>query len=486
MEPKILKIIISFIAVTLVGVSSQKYSQISDCIFHNRGIHIQGCYNVTFVCTANGNENNVFLDSTSQINCTKTYIHHTAWPGTIDFLNCQFNQIKRDFFEKFYNMHTFNISNVDLQEISPDTFKEATNITNLIVTQNRLEEIPALAFINAHKLRNLDFSKNAIKRIDSLAFLGLENLKSLDLSHNNLTEFDDQGFKEVSTLQILNLSHNQINRLESNALSFYDLLELDLANNNLSALDGHAFSQLSNLNQLNLSFNPISELRADTFSALFHLRHLNLRRINISSIEMGTFLHQQKLIMLDLSENWLKIMDFQLFHPIQHDLTSLRLANNRLTELRDFRNSVFLQRLSLDIQRNDFNCSYLEHFMESVNWEKIQMPTNQYLMDKPNIRRINCKVSIYQNCIYAQLKQIETDNIHDISLIQMVLDRNIDANNFLKMSLFISCFIILVFIILFVVLIRAKTRKHFDKYVVVHSTDKITPQNEYSTVDIPK
>lgn len=379
-------------------ITSQKYEFISDCFFYDRSA-TPGFDNLTYICSCDGN-NKIFLD-TNAIKCSNlpTSLDY-KYPGTIDFRNCQFTEMpKIKFFEWFYNMHTFIISNVDLEKISSDTFRQATNIKNLIVSQNRLEEIPPLAFVNVQKLQNLDFSNNSIKRIDWLAFVGLNNLVSLDLSHNNLTKFDEKVFKELVNLKFLNLSYNQINELELKVLAFPNLLELDLAHNNLTGLNGDVFSQLGNLKQLNLSFNPIGELKQGIFLHLINLEHLNLRQINISSIARSTFSHQQNLISLDLSDNLLKTMDFNLFLPSLPDLTSLRLASNQLSELFHFHNSLFPQLQYFNIQNNNFNCSYLEHFMGSVNWEKLRMPIDLNLVDfdGPNIRGVNCEEIDYTN-----------------------------------------------------------------------------------------
>lgn len=429
-------------------IASQKYPCISEYKLYSRSSSPE-IDSTTFICKSD-HEQSISMGWSKILKV-----------GTMDFENCHFPVMPKlkGIFGMFYNMHTLIISNVDLEKISTDAFEKATNITDFLVAENRLKEIPALLFVTAHKIRKMDFSKNAINRIDSFAFVGLNNLEILNLSNNNLTTIDKIIFANESALQFLNLSHNHINELESNALEFPNLLELDLADNNLSTLDGHVFDKLSHLRQLNLSFNPISEITNETFAALFQLRHLNLKQLNISSIAMGAFSHQQKLITLDLSGNLLKILDFQLFHPIQHDLTTLRLANNQLTELEDFRSSLFLQPLVLDIQSNDFSCSYLEYFLESVNWTKIQLPTNQYLMEKPSIRQINCNVPTYPS-------------IYDI-IIQFHVQSNLKGNTAeitdLKRTATPYIFLF-VFIFMFVILICACFAKNNDKYVVQHST----------------
>lgn len=370
--------------------TSQKHESINGCIYYDLG-EAPGDDNLTLICSNDQNDQSVFRSP--NIRCSEQHTRGYTWPGTIDFKDCRLTAMPPyNFFQMFYNMHTFIISNVDLQQISAHTFKDATNVTHLIAAQNRLEEIPPLAFINAKKLRHLDFAGNAIKRIDSLAFAGLDNLTLLDLSHNYLAELNEKVLEEVPHLNFLNLSFNQISEVQSKALPLPSLLELDLANNNLTKLGDRLFHQLTNLKQLNLSFNPIGDLKRESFGFLINLEHLNMKRMNIDSIELGTFSHQHKLISLDLSENSLKMINFHLFLPNLPDLISLSLAGNQLSKLMYFRNSLFPQLLSLDIQRNDFTCSHLIHFMESVNWDKLRMPINPYVVDfsKANIRGVNC------------------------------------------------------------------------------------------------
>lgn len=387
----VLLICLSMCRFQFVNCECQKYEMISDCFYNDQGTPA-GKDIVTFICSEK-RDGQVFLDP-YRIQCSNiSPSPENEWPGTIDFKNCQFSEMpKINFFEKFSSLHTFIMSNVDLQKISSNTFRKATNIVNLSLAQNRLEEIPPVAFVNAQKLQNLNFSNNSIERIDLLAFLGLNELVSLNLPHNNLTRLDEQVFKDLTNLKHLNFSYNQINGLEANVLTLPNLQDLDLAHNDLTVINGDIFSQVRDLERLNLSFNPIAELKPKVFLYLIHLQHLSLRRTNLSSIARGTFSHQQNLVSLDLSENTLKIMDFKLFLPILPDLMNLQLASNQLGELPHFRNSLLPQLQELNIQNNNFNCSYLEYFMESVNWETLQMPIDLNLVDfdKQNIRGVNC------------------------------------------------------------------------------------------------
>lgn len=156
--------------------SSLKYEHISDCYFYDRGT-TPGENNVTFVCAAHDNENTVFVDS-QNFKCIKAYAF--KWPGTIDFRDCRFPTMSRNYFEMFYNMHTFIISDVYLETMQLDIFRKATNVSTLDISQNQLTEIPSLIFFNAIKLEHVDFSENIIEKIDSMAFEGVTNIESFE------------------------------------------------------------------------------------------------------------------------------------------------------------------------------------------------------------------------------------------------------------------------------------------------------------------
>lgn len=409
--------------------SSLKYEHISDCRFYNISI-TPGIDNVTYICAGNDNEKAVFLMDSKQIKCSNSRRESNIWPGTIDFQNCRFPTMTRNYFEMFENMHTFIISNVELETMQMNIFREAKNVSKLDISQNKLVEIPSLIFFNAINLKYVDFSNNTIKRVDPMAFEGATNLLTL------------------------NLSHNQINELDSCISKLPNLLTLDISNNNISKLHEHAFDKLINLKQLNLSYNAIGNLDIKTFSYLINLEDLNLKQTNLSNIQLGTFSQQHKLVSLDLSENSLKKLDFKLFIPILRDLRSLYLGKNQLKDLNGFRNTLFPQLNSLDIQVNQFSCAYLTNFMDSVNWEKIHLYLDVNSIDKhqSNIRGIGCDDS--QERKTEETSFLMVDELQSAQISQGYKDASTiqDYNDaIMKMSLVFLCVAFTIYIILFTV-----------------------------------
>lgn len=421
--------------------SSLKYEFVDHCHFYNRGETL-GIDNVTFICDDRDRENSVFKTSGFECSNYLTQINY-KWPGTIDFQNCQFSTIKRNYFETFFNMHTFIISNVELKALQIDIFRDARNVTKLDVSQNQLVEIPELIFFNAEKLKYLSFFNNTIERVDFRAFEG------------------------ATRLETLNLSYNRINEIDSRTFILSNLLVLDLSNNNLTKLVDHTFDKLVTLKQLNLSFNNIGNLVINTFIYLSKLEVLNLRRTNLSNIQLGTFSHQHKFVSLDLSENNLNKLDFKLFFPILKDLRSLRLAKNQLKDLDGFRNSLFPQLNSLHMQGNQFNCSYLVHFMESVSWEKIHFDLDVSSLDanKSNIRGISCDMTDAGENVDGATTQIAAKTTPNLSNpnTPTTFTNNVDLSA-IEISLIFLCIATVIFIILYAVANLNKIRCQFAFY----------------------
>lgn len=434
--------IIVFLCLTFIcSASSSKYEHISDCSFYDRS-RTPGLDNVTFICSGHDNENGVFVNS-ENIKCSNIQTQPNRWPGTIDFRDCQFPTIKRNYFEIFYNMHTFILSNVELETMQMEIFREAKNVSVLDISQNKLTEIPSLIFFNAIKLKNLDFSNNTIKVIAPMAFEGAINLQTLNLSYNQINEVD--------TLNLPNLQ------------------TLDLSNNNLTELLDHAFDKLVNLKQLNLSCNAIGNLDKKTLSYLIHLEDLNLKQTDLSNIELGTFSNQHKLVSLDLSGNNLKKLDFKLFFPIQHEMRLLHLGRNQLKDLSGFRNTLFPQLNSLDIQGNQFNCSYLEHFMESVDWEKIHLhlDLNSIIVQHDSkIHGISCDDS--EDTQEAEFFKFDDNESTQTTQTYRILN----DDPIIKVALVFICVILTVFIILFTIANLDRINSQFSKPLIFYKRNR--------------
>lgn len=341
-----------------------RYGYLSEC---DGGLIPNIGWVVHFKCALANNEQRIYPNSGSTL-CEGHFHVDNVHFQVVDFENCDFPKFHKHFIQIYKNMVKFNFSNVALEVLQPEFFNYTTTAKTIIVSQNKIEELPPQLFGNAMNLRVLDFAQNKIQSVDPLAF------------------------SQLYAVEYLNLSYNQISEISLKHANLTTLLSLDLSNNKLNSFEEHIFENVSALKSLNLSCNPIENLRVDIFTYLPNLENLSLRRIKISSIALGTFSYQDKLVSLDLSENALQYLDSGHFLPILRDLRSLRLNDNELTDLNEFRNALFPSLIELDIKNNRFNCENLKHFMNSFDCSKIDLIINPKStnLQKSSIRGINC------------------------------------------------------------------------------------------------
>lgn len=477
-QAMMLKVAYFFIVSSLsVFVSCITYEHISDCLFYDRGL-VFGNDNITFICGEKNNEQRVIIDA-EKFNCSNSlFLITNLWVGTVNFLNCRMPEVKTKFFKEFINIHTFNISNLELTRLQSDAFREAKNLTRLLVAKNHLMEIPPLLFYNTKKLIMADFSNNSINHVDPKAFVGATGLQTLDLSQNALNDLDSKLFKDLTKLKTLNLSYNQFSSIDASILPV-SLLSLDLSGNHLRTLAEHSFDKLINLKYLDLSYNSVERIKSKTFGYLSNLEHLKMKQMKILDIQMGTFSQQYNLISLDLSENALHTLDFKLFSPIFSELKKLELTGNQLSSLNGFRNSLFPQLTSLDIRDNRFSCSYLIHFIETLNWEKIHLVVDQKPIDpnESNVRGIRCD-DTNQN----------EDNVESAELISGGNCLNFDQRSnddikIIKVSLVLIFIVMLIYLVMFLVLNRDHISEHIH-FPSTKSQSMTTINVDYSQEEI--
>lgn len=230
--------------------SLPRYEYISGCKNSIEGCF--GCQNLNFTCSDSNKESNLFKAGSDVIGCDGDF-YRTRY-GSISFKNCFFRKIKRNFFEIFVNLHTFNISDVGLEILQLKTFRNAGNLTTLLASNNNLTELTAHLFLDAENLTSVDFSYNKIYRVDPLVF------------------------HDVKALRTVNLSHNPIEKLDWNSLSSSSLVTVDLSHNNLTSLNGPIFEAFKFVIQSDWKFEHryislFTEFGIFEFKAHKHIRH---------------------------------------------------------------------------------------------------------------------------------------------------------------------------------------------------------------------
>lgn len=320
-------------------------------------------------------------------------------------------------------------SSVVLAKNTGNLDEEVSNVARM-VNKYHTEEMEKYLMENPKdltELKTLNASNKHITKIEPKYFINASLIESADFSNNVIQRIEASAFEDVIiNLKTLNLSNNKIVKFESDSFPIRNLVTLDLSNNKLTTLNKTIFERLTKLKHLNLSDNSIGKLEVQIFS------------------------HQKQLISLDLSKNNLITFDFHVFSPnlsnwhrsffalrivngiqslidpyLNENLQSLDLSNNQLIEMNNFQSGNFSQLSLLDINDNEFNCSYLQIFLGSVRWG-IDLHTNdswQNLIEGDSIHGVHCKrAAINHKNITAESSSSSGSVLSDsIFLIEILL-----------------------------------------------------------------
>lgn len=170
--------------ILVIVLASTKYEHISSCSTQYQSYSSGIDYIARFECAGSDGEHTIFNTYSKYIVCSQSYLYDGL--VEVSFLNCKFRGIERNYFGRFQNLRSFNISDVELEMPEEKDFRNARNLNMVIASNNRLEEISSNLFIDAKELRDVDFSNNTIKRIDPSAFAGANNVQTLNLSYNQI------------------------------------------------------------------------------------------------------------------------------------------------------------------------------------------------------------------------------------------------------------------------------------------------------------
>lgn len=290
---------------------------------------------------------------------------------SIRFEVCHFARIDfaSQLFSIYENLRLLNISHIKLETL--DTFANARYLKTILASHNRLTQLPSRLFPAATNLTTIDFSFNQISWISPLALVGHANLKYLNLSWNELTIVEESLLSSLQHLEILDLSHNQFTVFHSNV-----------------------FRPLANLKLLSLSHNPISQIGGNLFSSMKNLINLNLSNLKVNRLETSIVSHQKQLQSFNVANNNLKRIDFQEVSKFLPQLMAFYVEGNQLIDLKGFSQAQFPNLTIFGINYNDFNCSYLQEFVTSVNTTSLTFSEEWFLDEGTSIKGVLCKETI--------------------------------------------------------------------------------------------
>ncbi|GAB1608359.1 leucine-rich repeat-containing G-protein coupled receptor 5-like, partial [Argonauta hians] len=183
-----------------------------------------------------------------------------------------------------------------IRHIPKHTFRNITSLASLWLCKNNLTSQAFESIQHLSNLVKLSFATNYIERIPKFAFSNLSNLKYLSLAKNQISELLNFTFANLTDLKMLYLHANQI-----------------------SSIEYMAFVNLKNLNHLQLSDNQLTEI-PNAIEFLPKLENLQLKSNQIVYIQDNSFIHNPRLIDLEVRGNYIRSFGHQAFSymPMLH------------------------------------------------------------------------------------------------------------------------------------------------------------------------
>lgn len=157
------------------------------------------------------------------------------------------------------------------------------------ISMNHIKQLPETLFQSTKNLVLLHLYNNKIEILPKSLFKGLSRLEDLDLSANLLLELSSEIFQGVVSLKRLKLQENQLQQLplgNMKLIYFY-------------------------INTVILYIVTINKILAVTgvFDDVEYMEVLSLRNNRISFIRPGLFNNMRRLVYLDLTENWISLVN---------------------------------------------------------------------------------------------------------------------------------------------------------------------------------
>lgn len=307
------------------------------------------------------------------------------------------------------HLRTLDVSNNGLRRINNLALTSTLdNLIELSAAQNHFDNVTEILQQLTPSIKTLDLSSNFIGRLDVGAFERLNGLEVLNLSNTSLSIADFRAFEPLDELETLDLSYNNLSKtdfstlvssmprtktaldadadnngadnnlpsLERNPLATVhrheNLRTLNLSHTNLPVADFLPFEQLRSLDTLDISHNRLQsmnftrlfvkildassnylgEINANTFDRLKNLVGLKLSDTGLRIHNTNPFGALRKLAVLDISNNDLSGVDFEILSPTLNKLFGLQAINCRIKNASNVIEQLGSTLMALDLSEN--------------------------------------------------------------------------------------------------------------------------------------
>nr|QBS47878.1 glycoproteine hormone-like GPCR [Tripedalia cystophora] len=254
-----------------------------------------------------------------------------------------------------------------------------------------------------------------------------DGVVELSLLTGNIKSLEDESLGRLKNLKILTVNgQRDLGNLPKNVFkNLSNLVEVDLQNNNIETVAPGAFtgilkkegvvgtihlngnklrsfppfiSKTPGLKEIHLDGNPIVSLSQEDMKNLHQLQKMSIRRGNLMKIGHHTFIKNENLVKLDLSQNTaLVTIDTSAFQGATQ-LKSLNLSFTGISTL-PYKGLVRLEELYL---RGSNGIWTIEN-------EVVQLPRLRYV-EVPSSRRFLCCAFIYERKLTGYVASGETSN----------------------------------------------------------------------------
>ena len=368
-------------------------------------------------------------------------------PATAKILDLSWNNItyRPGQFQTFTELTQLDLSWNQYFTPGNDSFSGLDHLQELILDETDLSDYQQSLFTEPSNLITLSVGYTGLGFLTNKLFDNLQHLETLKLSGNGITDTSNSPFGAFHSLRNLSLGHNNdIILTKQSFTGLVSLERLDLFNCGLTYLKQDVFDELTNLYELDLSVNRLSEIRDNQFARLQKLLYLdindNFHRIQYRSLSFAGLSHLKYLSLDRTMINKYTSFPNDVFEPLHTieelhlvgfciDLDSYHYHQENISE--NLSKLSTLRKLYVD----NFVVSYLDKgFSALVNLEELKFDRRR---DAGRFRIDAFSMSTFENLRNSPISTLVMDNYEtkNISPFAFSYFGNLTALNLINLEL---------------------------------------------------